>query len=213
MPELPDVETFKRRFDDDALGKTVKSIDRIDESILEGDESDGHPRVSFALGDGRRLVFDCQRKLGELRLIEDPDAFINDNDLGPDALSDDIDEASFQSLLENYRGGAKTLLMKQEAVAGIGNVYSDEILFQAGVHPKRKASTLDEDEASRLFDVMKKVLKTAIDAGAEPDELPDDYLIPRQGDDETCPRCGKKIKTMKVNGRTSYICSTCQKYK
>jgi formamidopyrimidine-DNA glycosylase len=100
--------------------------------------------------------------------------------------------------------------MDQSIVAGIGNVYSDEILFQAGVHPGTRVSELDETRVEDIFDKMKKVLRTAVDRDADPGRFPSTYLLPNRGKKGACPLCGTKWETMKLGGRTAYFCPRCQ---
>jgi formamidopyrimidine-DNA glycosylase len=99
-------------------------------------------------------------------------------------------------------------------MAGIGNIYADEILFQARLHPTTRADALDDADIARLFRAAKEVLTTAVKAGAgaeiETDRLPKNYLLRHREEGGTCPRCGGKIETLKIGGRTSYVCPRCQ---
>jgi formamidopyrimidine-DNA glycosylase len=108
----------------------------------------------------------------------------------------------------------KSVLMDQALIAGIGNIYADEILFQARLHPKAPVTSLGERERALLFEQIKAVLTTAIDCGAGAEQLlerlPDDYLLPQREKDGKCPRCGAKIATLKAAGRTAYFCPRCQ---
>lgn len=109
-----------------------------------------------------------------------------------------------------HRGGLKCWLMDQSALAGIGNIYSDEILFQARLHPKRAGTTLGTDEAERLHAAMREVLEAAIAAQADPEHLPEAYIIPLRGSEAPCPRCGGTIAPIKACGRTAWYCPRCQ---
>jgi len=93
-----------------------------------------HDRFLVSFEDGYHLAFDDARMFGKVDLVEDPEEFIEDKKLGPDALA--LDAASFRERLERRRGGVKAALMNQQVVAGIGNIYSDEILFQVRLHPR-----------------------------------------------------------------------------
>lgn len=106
------------------------------------EEYPDHARLLLAFENGYFLAYDSQRKLGEIRIIEDDRTFIDDLEMGPDALDKDLDLKAFLKLFEGRRGMIKPALMDQEVIAGIGNVYSDEILFQAGIHPKSKVANL-----------------------------------------------------------------------
>jgi len=171
-----------------------------------------HDRLCIGFANGYHLAYDCQRKLGEIGYTEAPDKFIHERKMGPDAMSAGLDLDAFRKILSRSRGYIKGALMNQSMIAGLGNVYTDEILFQAGIHPKTKTNTLAEDTVARLYRVMRKVvLPTVIDRRADPSQFPDDYLIPRREKDASCPKCGSELKQVKVSGRTTYLCPKCQK--
>jgi formamidopyrimidine-DNA glycosylase len=104
--------------------------------------------------------------------------------------------------------------MDQARIAGIGNIYADEILFQARLHPGAVAASLEPAARHRLFGAIKHVLQTAIDrgAGAEnfTDRLPKGFLLPERHAGGHCPRCGSELAIDKRGGRTSYHCPKCQ---
>jgi formamidopyrimidine-DNA glycosylase len=168
-----------------------------------------HDRLLLSFSNGY-LAYDSQRKLGEVELIEDIEQFVEERELGPDALDSDLDYAAFKQALAGRRAMAKSALMNQQIIAGIGNVYSDEILFQAGVHPRTKINQLDEETLAEIFDAMKRVLRTAIDCRADPDQFPESYIIPHRHGDGKCPRCEGELKRVKVSGRSAYYCTNCQ---
>jgi formamidopyrimidine-DNA glycosylase len=99
-------------------------------------------------------------------------------------------------------------------MAGIGNIYSDEILFQARLRPQTRADWLDAGARKCLFRQIKEVLETAIVRGAGTerliDRLPRSFLIPYRQKGGRCPRCGSEIATAKISGRTAYYCPRCQ---
>lgn len=167
-----------------------------------------HPRVRFLFENGYRLDFDNQRMLGEVGIVDDVDRAVERMELGPDAL--DISSATFIHRYEDRRGGIKSALMNQEAMAGIGNIYADEVLFQAGIHPLDRVRDLGAEVLNDLHGAMRRVLKTAIDRQADPDEFPDAFIIPRRKAGATCPRCKETIKKIKVNGRGTFVCTACQ---
>lgn len=262
MPELPDVEVFKRYVESTSLHQDIQSVEVPGRGMLRGtsenrlvkslkgnrfeaarrhgkylfiqsgkapwlvlhfgmsgflkygeksgDEPD-HVRLRISFSNGYKLLFDCQRKLGEIGLVEKVGDFIEEKGLGPDPLQPDFDLETFKEALGNTRGMIKSALMDQERLAGIGNIYSDEILFQAGIHPKTPADRLEEEDLERLFDKMvHRVLPKAVQAQADPERFPKDFLIPRRHGDGTCPRCGTQLDKIKVGGRTSYVCPSCQ---
>ncbi|MFO7743261.1 MAG: DNA-formamidopyrimidine glycosylase family protein [Anaerolineae bacterium] len=175
------------------------------------DDEPEYDRVLFRFANGYQLAYVSQRKLGQVRLIDDVAGFIDRRELGPDALDADLDLAAFRNLVEGRRVMAKALLMDQHTIAGIGNVYADEILFQAGVHPRTRVSALDDQTVERLFHRMKEVLRTAIRCQARPDRLPDTFLAPHRHAEGTCPACGARLERVKVSSRTAYYCPKCQR--
>jgi formamidopyrimidine-DNA glycosylase len=259
MPELPDVEVFRRYMNSTSLHQKIEKIEVGQERVLRNttpsglgrklkgcqfertkrhgkhifacvdekfwlmfhfgmtgffkyfknkEESPPHTRILFRFENGYHLAYDSQRMLGQVQVVEDAGRFIIEKDLGLDAL--DLSLSAFKNLARGRRGAVKTFLMNQSLIAGIGNIYSDEILFQAGIHPKTQVKNLDEDQIENLYGEMRKVLKTAIKKKANPDEFPDDFLIPYRGEKKTCPRCGGEIKKIKVNNRGTYFCPRCQ---
>lgn len=165
-----------------------------------------YDRLLFTFTNGYHLAYTAPRKLGEVDLVDDIGAFAEAHDLGPDVYADTFDLETFKSLLANRRGMIKSALMDQSLMAGIGNVYSDEILFQVGIHPRTKVQALSEEQLERIYDEMQKVLKVAIDHRADPSTFPDGWLTPHRGEDGTCARCGGPLKRVKVSGRTAYYC-------
>ncbi len=168
------------------------------------EEEPEHNRLLFTFENGYFLAYDCQRRLGKVDLIEDVDGFITKKNLGPDALA--IDESTFLDHIKGKRGYIKSALMNQKLIAGIGNIFSDEILFQARLYPKTKVRHLDVDELKEIYTIMKDVLKTGIKCEAEEEEFPDDYIIPHREKRGICPICGANLGKIKVSGRSSYFC-------
>jgi formamidopyrimidine-DNA glycosylase len=119
--------------------------------------------------------------------------------------------AEFAAVIVSQPSGMKALLMNQQRLAGTGNMYSDEILFQAGVLPKRSSDALRDDQIERVHRVMCEVLDAAIRAQAKPRNMPDDWLISaRRRDDEAFLICGGELRTETVGGRTARWCPACQ---
>lgn len=175
----------------------------------EAEDCSDHPRVIFKFGDQDYLAYDCQRKLGEINLVKDLDSYIKERDLGPDALNQITDE-DFHELVSSSRGMIKSMLMDQSKIAGIGNIYSDEILFHAGVHPRVKGTNLSDDQITCLYEMMKKVLSEAIEFEVDPEKMSSEYLLPYRAPGDQCPKCGSKIEKVKVSGRSAYFCPECQ---
>lgn len=167
-----------------------------------------HTRLLLAFDNGYHLAFICQRMLGRVGLTDSVDAYVESQQLGPDGMT--LDYKYFRQALQKSRGIIKSALMKQELVAGIGNIYSDEILFQAGVHPEAKCNQLDEARLKKLYRSIGKVVKTAVAKQADPDKFPRSYLLPHREPGGRCPRCGTEIQNIKAGGRTAYFCPKCQ---
>lgn len=167
-----------------------------------------HSRVIFHFTDGPDLAFDNQRMFGEVSITDDNVAFIQSKQLGPDALDLDFDD--FKSRLADRRGMIKTALMDQSLLAGIGNVYSDEILFQARLHPRTQVDNLSEKHLMRLFECLRTVLNTATDARINGEALPDDFFIPHRNPGDKCPNCGGEVEQIEISGRNAYCCPACQ---
>jgi formamidopyrimidine-DNA glycosylase len=171
-----------------------------------GKESD-HVRLLLEFEDGYRLAYDCQRKLGEVGLVDDVEGFIEQRDLGPDPLAEDFDLERFRELLEGRRGSVKSALMNQSLMAGIGNVYSDETLFQAGIHPMTAVRDMEPSDLRRLHRAMDRVLRTAIERRVDPDDFPRSWLTPRRGARDRCPKCGGALASETIAGRTAWFCT------
>jgi formamidopyrimidine-DNA glycosylase len=165
-----------------------------------------HDRLLISFANGYHLAYDSQRKLGQMTLVEDFDRFIEEKGLGPHALAPQLDFDAFKKIAAGRRGSIKSLLMNQAVIAGIGNIYADEILFQARIHPKSPADTLSDKRLRHLFAARKRVLKTAIAHQANPRELPRSYIIPRRSSDRRCPKCRRLLKKTTISGRTTYYC-------
>jgi formamidopyrimidine-DNA glycosylase len=169
-----------------------------------------HLRMVIDFSNGYHLGYDSMRKLGNISVAKDPESFADEKNLGMDALDKKLTFELFKKTALNNRTGVKSFLMRQDIFCGIGNIYSDEICFQAQLHPKKKINHLDENKLKTLFESMKTVLEKAIDCGADPEKLPDSYLIPHRTKKGKCPKCGGTVERIKVSGRSAYYCSECQ---
>jgi formamidopyrimidine-DNA glycosylase len=180
-----------------------------------------YARVVFDLTDGRRLVFSDPRKFGRLYWLTQPDLVLGT--LGPEPLADDLTLDTFRSLLATRKGALKPLLLNQALLAGLGNIYTDEALFRAGLHPLRKANSLTPDESERLYAAIRDVLQQAIDnrgttladaryrdAEGRPGHNRDNLRVYRHAG-EPCACCGAPIERTVVGGRGTHFCPHCQK--
>ena len=173
------------------------------------DDSPDHTKLMIHFKGDRRLAFRCPRKLGHVRVIDDPDSYIEHEKLGPDALS--ITEGQFVETFGKTRSAIKSALLKQDKMAGVGNLWSDEALFQSALHPEARANELGKERLAELFDIMQKVLEGVVEVEAHYKDLPDDWLIRHRKDGAECRRCGGSIRNKKVGGRTAYFCDKHQK--
>lgn len=171
-------------------------------------EAPAHTDFSLELDDGSCVAYVAPRKLGLITLTDDPDGFIAKRELGVDALG--LDQDRFLELAKGRRGSVKCWLMNQQSLAGLGNVYSDEILYRARMHPKTKLADLGDEALRKLFTARSEVLEISIKADADPQRMPDDFLLPHREAGATCPRCDGTISTLKACGRTAYLCPNCQ---
>ncbi len=260
MPELPDVETFKRYFDATSLHQRITGVDVRSAYVLKGvsarelarrlkghrfESSRRHGKHLFVRGDGdfwlrlhfgmtgslqyfkcdqrapkhtrvlfifvnaRCLAFEDQRKFGEIGLVADVDEYLRKRGLGPDAL--DISISQFREILRKHRGAVKRILLNQKLIAGIGNIYADEILFRARTHPAAEVVRLNDKHVGRLFRVTRYILQKAIKVKADVDLMPKSWLLPHRGKGSKCPRCRRKLKSATIGGRTAWFCPHCQK--
>lgn len=181
---------------------------------------DAHARVVLDLTDGRRLVFSDPRKFGRLYWLTQPDLVLGA--LGPEPLADDLTLGTFRSLLATRKGALKPLLLNQALLAGLGNIYTDEALFRAGLHPLRKANTLTAGEAERLYTAIRDVLQQAIgnrgttladaryrDAEGQPGHNRENLRVYHRAG-EPCQCCGTPIERTVVGGRGTHFCPHCQ---
>jgi len=185
---------------------------------------DKHTRLVVRFDDGgNELRFRDVRKFGFLLCLEgDPMAACTELAcLGPEPL--DVGLAEFAAIVKKRKGRIKSLLLDQTTIAGIGNIYADEMLFDACIHPETPASSLGKKTVERLYDSMKKILTQAI---AEKGSTLQDYRDPegragsfqffhkvydRKG--EPCTACGTPVRMTRIGGRSSHFCPKCQRKK
>lgn len=184
---------------------------------------ESHVRITFSLDDGTELRFNDPRKFGRVYVMEGSGAErpLPWAAMGPEPLQDDFTADVLAQGLQGRKALIKPLLLNQQTVAGLGNIYVDEALFQAGIHPERRANTLAVDEIALLHTAIKNVLATAVEGrGTTFNSYTDiegragEYqralqVFHREG--EACPRCGTEIVKFVVGGRGTHICPGCQK--
>ena len=119
--------------------------------------------------------------------------------------------ASWNAMLHGRRGTIKSLLLRQDLIAGIGNIYADEILWQARVHPARPVHRLRHGELARLYRIVRRVLRRAVTHLSRYGRPVGRFLEVRGERDMPCPRCGRPIRAASIAGRTTYFCPHCQR--
>lgn len=172
-----------------------------------GADEEGLERLVVSLDRGE-LRYADQRKLRGIWLAAREDDVANVmGPQGPDALG--IDLRTFREVLSGRRGRLKATLMNQSVIAGLGNLLSDEICWQARLHPSRSISYLDDSDLRQLHTAMRRVLRTAVRHGCVPG-LPRWLTGVRDTPDPSCPRCGTRLAHGRIGGRTSIWCPSCQ---
>ncbi|HWI53424.1 MAG TPA: DNA-formamidopyrimidine glycosylase [Symbiobacteriaceae bacterium] len=184
---------------------------------------DKHTHVVFHLSGGRELRYEDQRKFGGFHLLHPPDPTGTPPglaSLGPEPLSDEFTPAVLSAALKERRAPIKAVLLDQSKVAGLGNIYVDEALFCAGVHPERGAETLSAAEIELLHGCIRSVLARAVEKrgttfslyfdgeGKQGDMYDELQVFDRTG--EPCPRCGASIVKLAVAQRGTHVCPGCQ---
>ena len=187
--------------------------------MVEPAFSPRHPmtRNLFALDDGRELRFVDPRKLGMLWLVEEPSQILGG--LGPEPLEQGFTPAVLARQLEGRNAPIKALLCEQSVVAGLGNIYADEVLFAASVHPLRKATMMSSSDVEGLHKAIVEVLAKATETmsrlmpmGGPPTESVEGQqilMLPRTKG-SACPGCAGLLERVSVRGRSTYFCSRCQ---
>lgn len=262
MPELPDVEKWKRHLDATALHRKVEDVevrhpDMLDEpagqrlrtrlkqasfdrterrgnrlfaqlgrdewlmlhlgmasrlSCLKEQEpppEDSDLLIRFA--DGRGLACTWQEKPGRVGLVDSPDAFVREEKLGPDPLLPGLTLADFRQRLRERRDAVKSALMDEHFIAGIGDHYSDEILYQARIHPRTETRDLSGAQVATLYAAITRVLHIAIGWSADPGRWPSSWLLPHRTRDGVCARCSGRLEQLAIGGHTAFCCPRCQR--
>ncbi len=181
-----------------------------------------HEQLILRLDDGRDLRFHDPRKFGRIWLTRDPGAVLGA--LGPEPLDARLRAETFRRRLAGSRRRIKPLLLDQAFIAGVGNIYADEALWEAGIHPLRPADTIPAAEARRLLAAIRKVLRrgirnlgTTLGGGATHFQAPrgadgqnQEALNAYQQTGRPCARCGTRIRRMLVGQRSTHFCPQCQ---
>ena len=203
-----------------SLNKDKWDVDDPDSPLAE--RVNQYIHLAFYLDDGRVMALSDLRKFARVALVNEEGLNEILANLGPEPLEDSFTFDVFVARIMKKRGVIKKVLMDQDVIAGIGNIYADEILFEARIAPQRAASELSESELKRLYkstrDVLKKAVKmrgTSIsdyrDASGKKGAYSEARKVYRRTD-EPCPNdCGGVVHRVKINGRSSHYCPNCQK--
>lgn len=175
----------------------------------EPEEAPKHERFHFAFESGERLGFDCPRKFARIRYIEDLQAYLKEKKLGPDALNE-LEWKTFQEIRQGKKGTLKGFLLNQRYLAGVGNLYADEICYQCRIHPASRVDRLPEKKWKEVFEKMKDILQTAVDRDAYYRHYPDDWFWKWREEGAEAPD-GSTIEKTEVAGRTTYFAGKWQK--
>ena len=228
-----------------AIGRTIQTVQRRGKYLLmeldNGNElifhlrmtgrlvyepggcsHDHYARLLFSLDDGSLLVYGDTRTLGAAYALPAGERWRLHglNEMGPEPLSADFTTAYLQQAILRRRTPIKTLLLNQQVIGGIGNIYADEALFLAGIHPQRPSASLSNAECQRLWTAVNQVIAAGIEDGGTTFR---DYkngegkqghhqehlqVYNRKG--EPCRICGTSIEKITVGGRGTHFCPHCQ---
>ena len=241
MIKWPDVEGFRAL----VTGRTIKSMNRRGKYLLmeldndskvvfhlrmtgrlvyepTGDTSDHHARVIFHLQDGASLVYGDTRTLGTIHGLKPQELGMLKGlaEMGPEPLSAEFTTEYLYKTANQRKVAIKSFLLNQKYIGGIGNIYADEALFLARIHPLRPANSLTQAECSSLWESVNKIIAAGIadggttfrdyqngegGNGSHQDHL---YVYGRKG--EQCRNCGAVIERITVGGRGTHFCPNCQ---
>lgn len=204
------------------LGMSGQFVLTAPESLPESFKLDAHDHVVWTLehrGEQRTLAYRDPRRFGSLRpfatRVELDDTW---KLLGPDALN--VSNEAFAELVHKRSRHIKALLLDQASIAGVGNIYADEALFRAGVHPTRISSTLPDAKVLELATAIRDILSEAVrgkgstirdyrTSGGDSGSYQDRHLVYGRGG-EPCTRCRALLKQTQVSQRTTVFCARCQ---
>lgn len=184
---------------------------------------DTSTRVTLTFKDGSTLFFNDQRKFGWVRLLPTIEIPTIDfmKKVGPEPLESDFTAEQFaERFKRRARTNIKAALLDQSVIAGVGNIYADEALWGAKIHPKRLVSTITPEEFKTLYTELRSVMNLAIEKGGSSNRTYVnaegkkgsymDFARAFRREGLPCPRCGTTIEKMRVAGRGTHICPTCQ---
>jgi formamidopyrimidine-DNA glycosylase len=198
--------------------------------VPAGTVEDPYTRLVLELGDGREVHFRDIRKFGKIglygrdpssgELVEDVGGAAVFAAIGPEPLAESFTLREFRLRIRRRKARLKPLLVDQSFLAGVGNIYADEALWRAKLHPLRTAASLRPPDERRLYEAIREVLSEAVERRGS---SIDDYTAPDgdgsmqerldvyQRTGEPCPRCGHPVKRIVIGARSTHFCSWCQR--
>ncbi len=178
-----------------------------------------HTRVVFNFGDESKLFFNDLRVFGWVKIIDNGELTIQNEKLPPDIVDKEFTQKYFEKVLVSGKP-IKLLILDQQKIGGMGNIYANDALFASGIEPRRKSNSLGKVEIKKLYEAMKMVIKKGIESGGasaanyvqvtgKGGSYQDHFLVYKR-DGQECRMCGTIIKKYKLGGRGTYFCSKCQ---
>jgi len=260
MPELPEVNTFQRYFDQTSLNQRIAAVKVHDDKIIrnisgtafmeyltnrtftgsyrrgkylfatldnghhvllhfgmtgdlayytEEEDRPKHERFAFHFENGYKLGFDCPRKFAKIRYLEDLDQYLQDIGIGEDAQR--ISEEEFLDKMKGRKGSIKGFLLNQSNLAGVGNLYADEIFYQTKVHPASVVDKIPTKKRKEIFSKMQEIFDFAVGKEAYYKDYPEDWLFQWRKEGTHAPDGKGTVRTAKIAGRTTYFFEKWQK--
>ncbi|HOR42743.1 MAG TPA: bifunctional DNA-formamidopyrimidine glycosylase/DNA-(apurinic or apyrimidinic site) lyase [Atribacterota bacterium] len=196
------------------LGKDMRTIPKIKEK---------HNHLSISFEDASKIIYNDVRQFGKIWLIREGEKLPAIESLGWEPLDDKFTFQIFFDLFRNKKGGIKSQLMNQKYITGVGNIYANEALFQAGIHPQRKSDSLTDQELQKLYFAIKDTLKRAIlcdgttmadesyrNIWGKPGNFAEHILVYGKKNGH-CPICGNPLSLIRIENRSTFVCTACQK--
>ena len=258
MPELPEVETYKRYLDATSLNQLITDVNVTDERVLTTevkylrkvtigkkfessyrhgkyllvnlnpkflvmhfgmsgdleyyDKKDKTPKFSkviFRFANSFNLAYISIRMFGKVSIVNSIEELLEIKKLGPDAYKMSFEE--FQEALHGRSAIVKNALLNQSFIAGVGNIYSDEILFRTKIHPRTNINSLGVEQIKELYMNIIDVLVYGIKKKGDLNTYSNEFLIPHRKKEEKCPICKSDIARYEISGRHGFFCPSCQK--
>ena len=234
----------RREFSARLKGRTLESVDRRGKNIVahltEGvvlvvnlgmtgrlvwardETSTTHPAVRFTVNTGHALVYDDVRRFGRLEAMNETEWALRDRELGPEPLSSTFTAQRLHEDLSRSVSPIRSWLLDQRRVAGVGNIYANEALHLAGIHPQRSCKSMTEGEARKLHRALRRTLSSAVenrgttlrdyrDASGNPGDNASRLRVYGRGE-EPCLRCSTRVCRLVFGNRSAFYCPSCQPF-